>query len=189
MTQPNNLAPLPIRGAAYLIDVITPLAGWFLFVFGIALAFGYGFGAGGDSGGPPVWLAPVFLAGVIILIGYAVWWFASLKDGQTPGKRIVGIRVVGASSGETRDLGIMLVRELLAKSILFAVIFELTPIGTFLEFFFILFLPFNIFNAFGVLGFLPLGVVFLLINFLWPIWDANSQTLHDKIVGTLVVRD
>ena len=187
MTQRDNLASLPVRGAAYLIDVITPIAGWFLFVFGVALAFGYGFGAGVGEG-PPVWLAPVLLAGVIILIGYAVWWFVSLKDGQTPGKKIVRIRVVGASSGETRDLGIMLVREMLAKCVLFAVIFELTPIGTFLEFFSVLFLPFNIFNAFGVLGFLPLGVVFLLVNFLWPLWDANSQTLHDKIVGTLVVR-
>ena len=185
MTERDNIASLPVRGAAYLIDVITPVAGWLLFVFGIALAFGYGFGARGDSGGPPVWLAPVFLAGAIIIIGYAVWWFVSLKDGQTPGKKIAGIRVVGVVSGETRDLGIMLVREMLAKCVLFAVIFELTPIGTFLSFFF---LPFDMLNLFGALGFLPLGVVFLLVNFLWPIWDANSQTLHDKIVGTLVVR-
>ena len=187
MTQRDNLASLPVRGAAYLIDVIIPIAGFLLFVFGIALAFGYGFGAGRGAA-PPVWLAPVLLAGAIIIIGYAVWWFVSLKDGQTPGKKIVRIRVVGAVSGETRDLGIMLVREMLAKLFLFAVIFELTPIGTFLEFFFILFLPFNIFNAFGALGFLPLGAVFLLVNFLWPIWDADSQTLHDKIVGTHVVR-
>ena len=28
-----------------------------------------------------------------------------------------------------------------------------------------------------------------LVDFLWSAWDADSQCLHDKVVGTLVVRD
>ena len=27
-----------------------------------------------------------------------------------------------------------------------------------------------------------------LIDYLWPLWDAKNQTLHDKCVGTIVVR-
>ena len=190
MLENDNLASWPIRGAAYLIDVITPAAGLSLFAFGGAVAIGVGMG---DAIGPegvtrpqaPVWLAPLILAGAIIIIGYAVWWFIALKDGQTPGKKIVGIRVVSASTGETRGWGIMLVRELLTKFIFFGVIFELTPIGTFLDFFFGFFLPFDMLGFFGVSAILPLA---LMINFLWPLWDANSQALHDKIVGTHVVR-
>ena len=51
-----------------------------------------------------------------------------------------------------------------------------------------LFLPFDMRSVFGFSAVLPLGVA-LLIDFLWPLWDANSQALHDKIVGTRVVRD
>jgi uncharacterized RDD family membrane protein YckC len=27
-----------------------------------------------------------------------------------------------------------------------------------------------------------------LVDYLWPLWDAQNQTLHDKCVGTIVVR-
>ena len=137
----------------------------------------------------PVWLAPLILAGAIIIIGYAVWWFIALKDGQTPGKRMIGIRVVRASTGETSDMGITLVRELLTKSIFLIIIFELTPAGIFLSGTFLSFflLPLDIFRFFGFSPILPLGLA-LLVDFLWPLWDANSQALHDKIFGTRVVR-
>ena len=187
MREQDNPAPLPVRGAAYLIDVITPTAGFMLFAYGVALAFGYAlgdsFGPGGASG-PPVWLAPVFLAGVIVLVGYAVWWWVSLKDGQTPGKKIVGIRVVSASDGETLGLGMTLVRELLTKTIPFTVLLELTTVGDLLGF---LFLPFGMFFS-GILAAAPLAAA-MLIDFLWPLWDKKSQTLHDKMVNTCVVRD
>lgn len=185
MRENDNLAPWSIRAGAYLTDVIIPFAGLFLFMAGYAVAIGIGMGDTPDMESrpqAPVWLAPLILAGAIIIIGYAVWWFISLKDGRTPGKKIVGIRVVSASTGETRGWGIMLVRELMTKFIFFAVIFELTPIGTFLSFFF---LPFDMLGFFGVSAILPLA---LMVDFLWPLWDADSQALHDKIVGTRVVR-
>ncbi len=28
----------------------------------------------------------------------------------------------------------------------------------------------------------------LLLDYLWPLWDAKNQTLHDKLVGSVVVR-
>ena len=39
---------------------------------------------------------------------------------------------------------------------------------------------------FGLLYALTLGILFLLDN-LWPLWDDDNQTLHDKVVGTYVV--
>jgi uncharacterized RDD family membrane protein YckC len=37
------------------------------------------------------------------------------------------------------------------------------------------------------------GLVFLfslplLVDYLWPLWDSQNQTLHDKIAGTYVLR-
>lgn len=184
MRENDNLAPWSIRAGAYLTDAIIPFAGLFLLMLGFAVAIGIGLGDTPDLGPrpqAPVWLAPVFLAGLIIIIGYAVWWFIALKDGQTPGKRMVGIRVVRASDGETLGWRMMFIRELLTKFALLAVIYA-TPIGTYLIFFF---LPFDIFSNF--VGVVTLCIV-LLPNFLWPLWDADSQALHDKIVGTRVVR-
>jgi uncharacterized RDD family membrane protein YckC len=43
----------------------------------------------------------------------------------------------------------------------------------------------------GRAGFLLLGqfcVLLLLLDYLWPLWDDKKQALHDKVVGTNVVR-
>ena len=169
MRENNNLASWSIRAGAYLIDVIIPLAGFLLFAFGVVSVvffitseFAYGITTLGDHDaeprpGLPVWIIPLILAGAAILIGYFVWWILALRDGQTPGKRIVGIRVVSAYSGETLGWGMMFVREFLVKSMLFSVLGNAT------------------------LGIAPL------LNFLWPLWDADSQALHDKVVSTQVV--
>ncbi len=163
MREYNDLASWPIRAAAYLIDVIIPLAGLALIVFGGAIAIGIGVadasgpeGAAADTPGLAVPIT-LILAGAVIVLGYFVWWLIALRDGQTPGKKIVGIRAVSAHSGETLGWGMMFVREFLVKSMLFS-----------------------------VLGNVTLGVAPLL-DFLWPLWDADSQTLHDKIVSTYVV--
>jgi uncharacterized RDD family membrane protein YckC len=39
------------------------------------------------------------------------------------------------------------------------------------------------------LGFIPIIGFFLgLLNLLWPLWDEKKQTLHDKAVGTFVIK-
>ena len=162
MREYNELASWPIRAAAHLIDVIIPLAGFLPFTLGVAIAVGIGIADASDTEGAaspetPGWLVPLILAGAAIVIGYFVWWLIALKDGQTPGKKIVGIRAVSAHSGETLGWGMMFVREFLVKSMLFSVLGNVT------------------------LGIAPL------LDFLWPLWDADSQTLHDKIVSTYVV--
>lgn len=32
------------------------------------------------------------------------------------------------------------------------------------------------------------GGLYLLVDGLWPLWDSRRQSLHDKMVGTIVVR-
>ena len=60
-------------------------------------------------------------------------------------------------AGEIFGLGMMFVREFLVKALLF-----------------------------GLLYSLALSVLFFLDN-LWPLWDRDNQTLHDKIVGSYMV--
>ena len=40
---------------------------------------------------------------------------------------------------------------------------------------------------FGILGGVTLYIA-ILADLLWPLWDRNKQTLHDKIIGTHVVQ-
>ena len=60
-------------------------------------------------------------------------------------------------SGAPLGWGMMFVREFLVKGLLFSFLYALT-----------------------------LGILFLADN-LWPLWADNNQTLHDKVVNTLVV--
>lgn len=39
------------------------------------------------------------------------------------------------------------------------------------------------------LGFIPVvGWILVLLDLLWPLWDEKKQTLHDKAVGTFVIK-
>ncbi len=78
-------------------------------------------------------------------------------NGRTWGKQIVGISVV-RDNGEPFGLGSALVRELLAKQLLF-----------------------------GLIGIATFYVLFLLDS-LWPLWDGSNRALHDMIAKTHVVR-
>ena len=94
-----------------------------------------------------------------LFIGYLIWWLITLQWGQTPGKQLVGIR---AMTVEGADLGWgpTFVREFLIKAILFALI----------------------------LGPMTGGIVYVL-DLIWALWDTDRQTLHDKIMSTVVVDD
>ena len=187
MREQDNLAPLPIRGAAYLIDVITPTAGFMLFASGVISVFDYGMSIGlGDYAGHerapgfPLWTLPLIFGGAGVSVGGFIWWLIALKDGRTPGKKIVGIRVVKISTGETPGWGMMFVREILAKFVLFALILGSLILG-------MIWLTESQSYPLGIV--LTLGGAAQLFSLLLPLWDANSQALHDKIVGTQVVRN
>ena len=95
----------------------------------------------------------------IILLGYIVWWLIALGRGQTPGKQIVGIRVI-KDDGSPSNWGYTFLREFVIKLLLVGFISDMT---------------------FGIAR---------LVDYLWPLWDRaeKMQTLHDKMLGTIVVK-
>ena len=95
----------------------------------------------------------------IVVIGYIVWWLVALGRGQTPGKQIVGIRVI-KDNGEPSNWGYTFLREFVIKLLLVGFISDVT---------------------FGIGR---------LVDYLWPLWDRaeKMQTLHDKLLGTIVVK-
>ena len=94
------------------------------------------------------------------VIGYIVWWLYALGRGQTPGKQIVGIRVI-KDNGEPSEWTYTFLREFVVKFLLIGFLTQVT---------------------FGIAW---------LVDYLWPLWDRaeKMQTLHDKMLGTIVVRD
>ncbi|MYE55207.1 MAG: RDD family protein [Chloroflexi bacterium] len=94
-----------------------------------------------------------------VAIGYIVWWLIALGRGQTPGKQILGIRVI-KDDGEPSEWGYTFLREFVVKFLLL-----------------------------GFLSQVTFGIAWL-VDYLWPLWDRadKMQTLHDKMLGTLVVR-
>lgn len=99
------------------------------------------------------------VAVVIIWVGYIIWWLFALRRGQTPGKQIVGIRVI-RDDGTPSSWGYTFLREFVIKFVLVSILSNLT-----------------------------MGAAWL-VDYLWPLWDREKkmQTLHDKLLGTLVVR-
>ncbi len=115
------------------------------------------------------------LWGAWLLFSFA-WVIAALwlfSKGQTPGKRLMGIRVV-KRNGDPVGWWRMFAREVLIKWFLIAF---LAGIGLGMAWF--------LFAAF--LGGITFGLA-IAVDYLWPLWDRRRQALHDKIMGTAVVR-
>jgi uncharacterized RDD family membrane protein YckC len=83
-------------------------------------------------------------------------------DGQTVGKRAMRIRTVSADTGAVLGTERGFQRAVLPLA--FGVIGLLGP-GTFL-----------------------IGLIGNLADDLWPLWDPQRQTLHDKVAGSIVVK-
>ena len=58
----------------------------------------------------------VALGSLAVSAGYVVWWLFTLRHGQTPGKHLVGIRVI-KNNGELSDWGYTFLRELVIKGL------------------------------------------------------------------------
>jgi uncharacterized RDD family membrane protein YckC len=80
------------------------------------------------------------------------------QRGQTVGMRAVGVRVVRDGTMDVLGYGMALARAVVEQ------VFRL--LGSAIIF---------------------LGIVWLL-DMLWPLWDKKRQTLHDKVVSTVVIR-
>lgn len=100
-------------------------------------------------------------------IGWLIWLIVVGQRGQNPAKQLLGMHVVRAD-GSRAGLGWMLLREIVAKWAVFAVLdLVLSPVNP------------------GLAGTITL-VVFA-IAALWCVWDANRQCLWDRALGTYVV--
>jgi uncharacterized RDD family membrane protein YckC len=82
---------------------------------------------------------------------YFMWLNGS--KGQTPGKAIRGLKVIGEQTGQPIGGPMGLVRYLAALAI----------------------------------GVFTCGIGFV-VDYLFPLWDAKRQTLHDKVVKTVVIK-
>ena len=114
------LATFLQRLAAYLVDsVLTQVPGLVLL---LALGGTLVINLEGDDGeslaesvnGLSAALTLVALASAVVLLVYFVWWLFALRDGQTPGKQLVGIRVI-RDDGTPSDWGYTFVREFVIK--------------------------------------------------------------------------
>ncbi len=104
------------------------------------------------------YILDIILFFATLIIGYIIWWLFTLSRGQTPGKRLLGIRVIRAD-GTPSGLGWTFLREFGMKGVVVGLLGE-------------------------VVGPIP-----LVLDLLWAFWDRDRQTLHDKIVKTVVVDD
>ena len=96
---------------------------------------------------------------VTLIIEYIIWWLITLGRGQTPGKQLVGIRVM-RTDGSRSDWGWTFLREFVIKLLVFEALGDALTSG-----------------------------IASLVDLLWAFWDKNRQTLHDKIMKTVVVDD
>ena len=111
----------------------------------------------------PDWPIMGLVIAVVVIgtgMGYIAWWLFALGRGQTPGKQIVGIRVI-KDNGEPSEWTYTFLREFVVKFLLIGFLTQVT---------------------FGIAW---------LVDYLWPLWDKaeKMQTLHDKMLGTIVVRN
>lgn len=109
------------------------------------------------------------LFGLTLGIGWAFWFASTGRDGQTPAKRLLGMRVVDAE-GRPASLRRMIVRDVALK-VLFFVLLDLLLLSMEVE---------------GGLSLALAGVGAWLVAALWCVWDGNRQCLWDKVTGTRV---
>lgn len=162
---PGSPSPLSLYGAAAVAVVTCPSCGQ---------AFGPGFtcqACGQVSNLPPgvrlssvgrrlgAYLLDGLLLLVTLILGWLIWSLIVWKDGRTPAKQLLGMRVARKDRGTPATWGTMCLRELVGKGLVM-----------------------------GVLSFVSFGIAPLVLFFML-LWDRDRQELWDKIAGTLVVDD
>jgi len=171
----GTLASIGKRFLALLVDGI--LLGIIGGIIGLVLGVGFAnqlrFGSGTlvlDKG--PLVIAS--LLGLVLNFGYYMYFYST--TGQTLGKKLLGIRVARKDQ-QSLDLRTGAIRTAVISAsgivslLLILVLFDPTDIGTL--------------STYTTLS----GAVslFQLLDYLWPFWDSEKQTLHDKAAGTVVL--
>jgi uncharacterized RDD family membrane protein YckC len=111
----GRLASPGKRLAAYVVDLFVPLVAIALIVFVVGMS--------GSTGGESSGMAAALL-GVGLLVAYVVWAFVLFGRGTTPGKRMLGMRVI-KEDGSHAGFFTMLVREWIGKLFISGMVFSL----------------------------------------------------------------
>ena len=193
---PDNSTAYPLAGffrrvAAYLIDV-----GLFflpLIVFGLIwlILAATSIEPCDPSGVEGCREIRVELSVMFVALGLAVvtfvWWLAAIGRGQTPGKMLLGIRVL-KKNGEPSGWGYTFLREMAVKGLPFLLAMLLAnSITLSLMFGMTWFARSEIWSAM-ILVLLAVVGAGMLVDGQWAPRDENGQSLHDKVFGTVVVR-
>lgn len=70
----------------------------------------------------------VVLVLVTLGIGYFIWQFFTYRHGQTPGKKLMGIRVISLNDGRALTFWMMLLREWIVKPFIGSITFGIAYI-------------------------------------------------------------
>ena len=109
--------------------------------------------------GNPTALQALVLATLLLWLGYVVWWLIAIRHRQTPGKQWLDIRVVRAD-GSPSGWGWTFLRGFAVKGLAVGAVILISG---------------------GV------GTILWIVDLLWAFWNRDRQTLHDKIMRTVVV--
>ena len=105
------------------------------------------------------YLLDILLFVVTLGIGWIVWSLVVWKDGLTPAKQILKMRVVKFDTRRVATWGTMALREFVSKGLIM-----------------------------GVIGAVPfVGWIAAIVLCFMLLWDVNKQELWDKIASTVVV--
>lgn len=98
------------------------------------------------------------LVGLLLSLAIVAYVSLTYRNGRSFGKRVMGTQVVRVDGSPVSWAYNFWLRTFLTKGIIMLTIGSMTS------------------------GLLFIG------NYLWPLWDRDSQSLHDKMVGTIVVK-
>ena len=73
-------------------------------------------------------LLEVVLAVLTLGIGYFIWSFFTFRTGQTPGKKLMGIRVISLNDGKALAFWMTLLREWIVKGFIGSITFGIAYI-------------------------------------------------------------
>ena len=162
---PMNYALWADRALAALLDGLLALAA--LVVIYIVVTVFTGIISSGAALTTPKGQDPGGLAGLLVCSGCCFWILAPpiAYFGVGLYNKVFLVAKRGSSIGQ----GVMKIRVVTTQG-------TLVPSGT-------LALRLLIQTGFGFVPLLPV------LDLLWPLWDEKRQTLHDKAVGTFVVKE
>ena len=95
---------------------------------------------------------------ITLIIGWYIWLIFTAPKSQSPAKQLLNVYIVDLEKGQTVSTGSVWVRDVVVKQIVFGFIIS---------------------SFTGGLG--------SLLDAIWVLFDKNRQSLHDKVVNTIVV--